>query len=252
MDEIKNKIKEHVTILGNGKSLSNLSDNQINLINTTPIFRCNWFFLDNSQIKKNITAWFHNVPGGCNELLQKYNQSDRNVDNILAPLITDDHKKLLCNKHYEYINSWEISKQISIVAKKHLRPKKERGKLNLPTTGINMFHFTCLMKPKLIYVSGIDMYKQNSKENSDFSKYKYDNPYNMNCKPHDLKTDIMFIIDACLHIEYRSNIRIFHCPFFTKIIDIIFDELTPFQISRNKHNYDFIKNLANTIYLKVK
>jgi hypothetical protein len=251
MNDIKNLTKSDITVLGNGVSINKLTNDQKILINSNKIFRCNWFFQDKSSINNNITGWFHNIPGGFNELLDKLNSSNRTMKYIFAPSITENHKQRLAKKKFKFISSWDISKNSSVVAKKHLKPKKERGNLNLPTTGINMFHFTCLLNPKNVHLCGIDMYQQGTKENSDFSKFKYDDPYLMKCKPHDLKTDIMFIIDGCIHIQFKSKIIIYHCPFFQKIINIIFDELTPYKITKHRNDYTYIKNLANLVYNKI-
>lgn len=249
MDKFKNI--NHITILGNGKSLNKLSKKELNLINSTKIFRCNWFFLDNSNINKNILGWFHNIPGGFDEILNKFNNSDRSTNYILAPFITDDHRKKINTKQFQFLPSWDISKKQSVVAQKHLLSKKERGDLNLPTTGITMFHFTCLMNPNKITICGMDMYKQESKENSDFSKHKYDNPYNMECKPHSMKTEILFMIDACFHLKSRDKLNILHCPYFEKIIDLIFQEVTPKEMSTFQNDYDFMNTLSDLIYLKL-
>jgi len=190
--EISKYLKNGISVIGSGNSLIELKNKEINLINNFPIFRSNWFFEDKiTKISKNIFGFFFTI----NEfnLIDKFKKSNATTQFsfTIGKYIKDINNSF---------NFWKFLDFIPI-SKKHLQPKHKRDGCNLPTTGLQMLIFAASFKPKKIIIAGLDFYQNdvNKKIKGIGSQYDNENPYLSSKKPHDLKTDYLFLIESIKH-----------------------------------------------------
>ena len=145
-----------VTVLGNGGSLNELSQREIEYINTTRLLRCNWAFLDPSNIKKEYTIYFSQAYGCSKEkdLTQQLDDAiGRNKVNI-----------------FKYIDNILYTNQPNV----SLADNKSRPVWS--TTGIQMLLYaTYKLQCTEINIAGMDLYtyKRPSKQMSPDEILKY-------------------------------------------------------------------------------
>jgi hypothetical protein len=89
-------------------------------------------------------------------------------------------------------------REIGNLGKIHMLPKKQRGEMDLPTSGVQMIYIASFMPLSKLNIFGINLYTiQDELGNfKSLGSTRKENPYTMNNKPHTLKTDVKFIIDS--------------------------------------------------------
>lgn len=201
-----------ISVIGNGISLKNLKQNEIDLINNSDIFRTNWFFKDmKTNINKNIFAYFFGI--NQDDMYNQFLKSESSSKYIMTPL------KSIKNK----IDFWEDLRNTDTLCKSHLITKKYRKGLNLPTTGLSMLNYAVHINPKIIYVSGIDLYLKKNKDSYTYygRKEPLGNPYESEKIPHDIKTDLLFLMNAC---KYHKNIIVLGNEIIKEMVNICYEE----------------------------
>jgi hypothetical protein len=133
-----------IAVIGNGGSIENLADDQIDTINSCRLFRCNWAFRDPSKIKKQYAMYFSQAYGagvkGAGEdskLVDMFNESANHDQVSFYRMWTQ-----VCYSH---------NPMTSLVA-------PDRCPV-WPTTGIQMLaHASFYIPSPSIYIAGVDMY----------------------------------------------------------------------------------------------
>jgi len=192
---LPNELKgAQLAVIGSGASLLQLTSDEVKLINNCVLLRTNWFFRDNvSGISKNIYGYFFGWID--DDMLKKFDQSNATTQYIFTPLKT-------VNAQYKNaVDIWSWLRQRDATCNRHLRHPRERGNLNLPTSGMQMMTFASMVHPSRILMAGIDFYK--NRTSSGFCAYGRQEPLGnplTGKKPHDLRTDISFLVYACRRI----------------------------------------------------
>jgi lipopolysaccharide biosynthesis glycosyltransferase len=129
------------------------------------------------------------------ELIKTINRNHKKIDKFL---ITNNLVKNLNFDNFNHIELFEYIRNIGKLGNVHMHSKKERGKLNLPTSGIQMIYIASFMKLTKLNILGINLYTIKD-ENGDYKSLcptSKENPYTLKEKPHDIETDLIFIIDS--------------------------------------------------------
>jgi hypothetical protein len=206
-----------IAVVGNGTSLTELSKSQINTINSTQLFRCNWCFQDPTPIKRNLFIYF----------AQAYK-----------------HDKNLTLKLHQSIEAKEISFTKSVVSVLYIENPNlfyldQNGDCLWATSGLQMLHYACRYVPKKIYIAGIDFYTHGRKTkyvtHEEKEKYLAGHGISKNfgesprdsigiqhvwnnvtpvpkevhinalksrgCTTHNMVTDILFLIDLVIRLD---------------------------------------------------
>lgn len=128
-----------ISVVGNGGSLELLTDKQIEQINQTRLFRCNWAFNDPSNIKKEYAIYFSQAFGGNEE--EKFTKKARTT------LLEGKWK------YYRFQNEilYNFHPMCTLV--------DEKKYCVWPTSGIQMLMVAAFqIQAPVIYIAGIDMY----------------------------------------------------------------------------------------------
>ena len=141
-------VTKPISVVGNGGSLKKLSTDQIDTINNSRLFRCNWAFKDPGPIKKEYTMYFSQAYGAAAEDVA--NSERHLVDQLDAYC---DANQLLIYRYW-----------IHILYNKH--PGCTFATPNRvpvwPTTGIQMLLFASFqLETPSIHIAGVDMYTHN-------------------------------------------------------------------------------------------
>lgn len=125
-----------VAVLGNGGSLSKLTKQQIDTLNTCRLFRCNWAFNDPLPIKKRYAMYFSQAYGLEKYLQERVNEALDSGKMMIYRSVTD----VLYNRHplVSFLNKLQLPVW--------------------PTTGIQMLLQAAHIRPPKVYIAGVDMY----------------------------------------------------------------------------------------------
>lgn len=113
-------------------------------------------------------------------------------------LVTTNIKEKLDIQYESVVDLFEYARGLGKLGKIHMLPKKQRGELDLPTSGVQMLYIASFMSVSELNIYGINLYTVKD----EFGNYKRigstrsENPYAMSSKPHSLETDIKFITDS--------------------------------------------------------
>lgn len=128
-----------VAVVGNGGSLETLTQEQIDNINNSRLFRCNWAFKDPGKIKKQYAMYFSQAYGGTNE-----KDLTSQVDDAVA------NNKLHIYRYVIHV-LYNHNPMCSLIS--------SDGIAVWPTSGIQMLLQAAFMiRPPRLYIAGIDMY----------------------------------------------------------------------------------------------
>ena len=133
-----------IAIIGNGGSLEGLTDKQINAINTSRLFRCNWAFRDPSKIKKQYAMYFSQAYGaGANGVGE---------DSKLVEMFNESSNSGKITYYRLYTQVCYSQNPVTSLASPCRAPV-------WPTTGIQMLLYASFWVPSpSIYIAGVDMY----------------------------------------------------------------------------------------------
>lgn len=243
-----------VSVVGNGGSLNELTDDQIAVINESRLLRCNWAFKDPSKIKKQFAIYFAQAYGGGGE---------KNF--------TDKVERSWQDKHFIY---YRFAKFVVYNFHPMCSFMDEDKHPVWPTTGIQMLMTSAfLFRPKKIYIAGIDMYTYkrpalhlSKRETAEwFKKYgktfsespttsagttfkkenlTYITPQSFIQKldqykftKHFIEVDILVLFFTFLQFIYNdTDVEIFSCS----VLSMIYNE--------TKQNYDTVNNYFTKPY----
>lgn len=129
------------------------------------------------------------------ELILSVKKSKSKVKNWL---ITENVKQRINISSESSIDLFQHMREIGHLGKIHMLPKKQRGEMDLPTSGVQMIYIASFMPLSKLNIFGINLYTiQDELGNfKSLGSTRKENPYTMNNKPHTLKTDVKFIIDS--------------------------------------------------------
>tara|TARA_R110001606_G_scaffold381574_1_gene542868 strand:+ start:279 stop:1172 length:894 start_codon:yes stop_codon:yes gene_type:complete len=131
-----------VTVLGNGGSLSELSEDDIEYINKTRLLRCNWAFLDPSKIKKEYIIYFSQAYG---------NPGEKELSDQLDEAITANN-----------VSIFKYQDRITYTDQSHVSLMDDGGRPVWSTTGIQMLLYaTYILQCSKINIAGMDLYTYN-------------------------------------------------------------------------------------------
>lgn len=129
------------------------------------------------------------------ELILSIKKSKSKVKNWL---ITENVKQKAGISSEPSSDLFQYMRETGSLGKVHMLPKKQRGEIDLPTSGVQMIYIASFMPVSKLNIFGINLYTVQD-EFGNFKRIgstKKENPYSMNNKPHTLKTDVKFIIDS--------------------------------------------------------
>lgn len=136
-----------ISVIGNGGSLSELTTEEINILNKTRLFRCNWAFNDPSEIKKQYAIYFAQAFDGSGE--SNFTQACKDASSS---------SKFTWYKFQRHV-IYDFNIYNSV-----LDPD---GNAVWPTTGIQMLLTAAFLIPSpAIHIAGLDMYtyKRNKRD----------------------------------------------------------------------------------------
>lgn len=227
-----------VAVVGNGGSLETLTDTQIDLINQSRLFRCNWAFQDPGKIKKQYAIYFSQAYAGSLE---------KDLKNKVDSAVASNNIYI-----YRYIIHvlYNHNPMCSLIS--------SDGVAVWPTSGIQMLLQAAFMiRPPKLYIAGIDMYthkrkklhlsgqetldylKQHGKKFSDspaisagigfgkdnmtlvnpeyFSNVIIDKKFTY----HNIESDMLLVFNAFAQcILNKTQVEIFQCDILSKIYEM--------------------------------
>lgn len=214
-DGIEDYTRTKVSVVCNGSSLNLLSKDEVNEINSTRLFRANYYWHGESGIKKNTEAIFFGDGPEANDMYDAYQRE-------CLPAHYEFSNTQGVDEKANGFNHWDLMKKRSSVFEQCLRDR-EVGE-PLPTTGAIMFCFACSLQPKELYVCGMDFYTL-----EDDGKYTTYDHESKTCgysdkSPHDAATDIKYIVEGCRLIG-GNRIKVFKSEVLQIIVDYVFSNL---------------------------
>ena len=129
-------MSNEIAVVGNGSSLQDLTRKQIDTINRSDLFRCNWFFQDPSPIKKDLSVYF----------AQSYKH-----DMNLTRKLHEEYEAKRISFHRRVTN-------VLLIENPNLFYLDQNGDCLWGTTGMQMLHYAGRHSPTKIYIAGIDFY----------------------------------------------------------------------------------------------
>jgi hypothetical protein len=184
----------HATILTSSCDPNKLDKDSIS---KTYVFSTNWGFKFGLPIDYYICSTVENL------LL------DSIVSSKFSPkkwLITENVSKHLektrISQPFKKEDLFRRLRSISDLGRKHILPFKERGGLNLPTSGAQLIYLVSSFDFKKVDILGINLYTQRVRGNDYkfFGNTSSENPYQLSGKPHDFGTDFEFIYESFIRM----------------------------------------------------
>jgi hypothetical protein len=131
------------------------------------------------------------------DLIKIINKLGNNVDTWMT---TDNVKHLISRQlvNKKWMQSFKYMNNLGELGRIHMRPKDMRNGNNLPTSGVQLIYIASFMKIDKLNILGINLYTVKD----DVGNYKIscltskENPYKLTNKPHDIKTDLIFVIES--------------------------------------------------------
>lgn len=128
-----------IAVVGNGGSLSELTSEQIDILNTCRMFRCNWAFDDPSKLKKQYALYFAQAFNGSGE------------KDFTSTVTSASHEGRFEWYKFQKTIVYDYSPFSSVL--------NSEGMPVWPTTGIQMLLTAAFLIPcPEIHIAGLDMY----------------------------------------------------------------------------------------------
>jgi hypothetical protein len=165
-------------------------------------------------------------------LLKEINKLSRSVDTWM---VTNNVKNRITTNSIKWVNLFKFMNQLGALGSIHMKEKKLRNGLNLPTSGAQMIYIASFMNIKVLNIQGVNLYtikdvNGNYKKIGDTAK---ENPYSMSSKPHDIRTDVTFISDSFKRLINRGSNIIVDSDILKDIISMCRDQLSNSTIADN-------------------
>lgn len=133
-----------VAVVGNGGSITGLSETDINTINNCRLFRCNWAFKDPSKIKKQYTLYFSQAYGAATHGISSESHLAEQVDSCINDGTMTVYRYWIDILYNENPLCTFVS---------------PNGVPVWPTTGIQMLMFAAFqVNAPAVHIAGIDLY----------------------------------------------------------------------------------------------
>jgi lipopolysaccharide biosynthesis glycosyltransferase len=160
----------------------------------------------------------------------------RNVNKVEKWFTTESLRRSLKNHQINWTNLFEYMRKLGRLGLNHMKDKRSRNGLNLPTSGVQMIYLASFMDINELNIVGVNLYTMKDKDGN----YKRscstskENPYEMQSKPHDIETDLAFIIDSFKRMM-KNNVKI---TIDSDILSSVLDTCKHYE-----SNSDIIKNI---------
>jgi lipopolysaccharide biosynthesis glycosyltransferase len=193
------------------------------MLSQTINFTCNWMFdqqVFNVHYYYCITTEQH--------LMSRINTTE------FVPLrkwfLTDNVKEQLYRvKPQNRVEAWQFLRQKHWLAKDRLRSIGEREGRSLPTSGVGTLLTASQFLTDEVNIVGFNLYtkRANNGHYKYIGKSSHEHPYNMESKPHDMLTDVMFVMIALTNFKVQSTtINYYDSPVIELIDQMMTDGVT--------------------------